>query len=82
VNSLISDVDLRERYLEYWTPYSDTHPREQKEKEKRKNYTGSESHSPHLLRKRSHFGTEYCKAPPPRKGKEQLMGIRSVAGLA
>ena len=22
-------VDLREKHLEYWTPYSDTHPREQ-----------------------------------------------------
>jgi hypothetical protein len=41
-----------------------------KRKRKRKNYAGSENHSPHLLRKRSHFGTEYCKAPPPRKGKE------------
>jgi len=25
-------VDLRERHLEYWTPYSDTHPREHKSK--------------------------------------------------
>jgi hypothetical protein len=38
-------------------------------KKKRKNYAGSESHSPHYLRKRSHFGTEYRKAPPPPKGK-------------
>jgi hypothetical protein len=53
-----------------------------KEKEKRKNYAGSEHHSPHKLRKRSHFGTEYRKAPPLRKGKEKLMGIRRVAGLA
>jgi hypothetical protein len=51
-------------------------------KMKRKNYVGSESHSPHLLSKRSHFGTDYRKAPPPRKGKEKLMGIRRVAGLA
>jgi hypothetical protein len=35
-----------------------------KEKEK-KNYTGSENHTPHKLGKRSHFGTEYHKAPPP-----------------
>jgi hypothetical protein len=35
-----------------------------KEKKKRKNYAGSESHSPHRLRKKSHFGTEYRKAPP------------------
>jgi hypothetical protein len=47
-----------------------------------KNYAGSENHSPHQLRKRSHFGTEYRKAPPPRKGKEKSMGIRRVAGLA
>jgi hypothetical protein len=33
---------------------------------KKKNYAGSENHSPHQLRKRSHFGTEYRKAPPPR----------------
>ena len=33
--------------------------------EKRKNYAGSESHSPHYLKKKSHFGTEYRKAPPP-----------------
>jgi hypothetical protein len=39
-------------------------------------------------RERSHFGTEYRKAPPPRKGqvtslykgKEKLMGIKRVAG--
>jgi hypothetical protein len=30
-----------------------------------KNYAGSESHSPHYLKKKSHFGTEYRKAPPP-----------------
>jgi len=35
------------------------------QKKKKKNYAGSENHSPHKLRKRSHFGTEYCKAPPP-----------------
>jgi hypothetical protein len=53
-----------------------------KKKRRRKNYVGSESHSPHQLRKRSHFGTEYRKAPPPRKGKENSMGIRRVAGFA
>jgi hypothetical protein len=47
----------------------------------KKNYAGSGNHSPHKLRKKSHFGTEYCKAPPPRKGKEKLMGIKRVAGL-
>jgi len=37
----------------------------EKEKEM-KNYAGSsENHSPHQLRKRSHFSTEYRKAPPP-----------------
>ena len=36
---------------------------------KKKNCAGSENHSPHYLRKRSHFGTEYRKASPPRKGK-------------
>jgi hypothetical protein len=42
------------------------------------NYAGSENHSPHQLRKRSHFGTEYRKAPPPRKGKETSMGIKRL----
>ena len=51
-------------------------------KMKRKNYVGSESHSPHLLSKRSHFGTDYRKAPPPQKGKEKSMGIKRAAGLA
>jgi len=37
---------------------------------------------PRQLRKRSHFGTEYRKAPPPQKGKEKSMGIKRVAGLA
>jgi hypothetical protein len=36
-----------------------------------KSYAGSENHSPHLLRKRSHFGTEYRKAPPPKE-KENI----------
>ena len=49
---------------------------------KERNYRGSESHSPHQLRKGSHFVTEYRKAPPPQKGKEKPMGIRRVAGLA
>jgi hypothetical protein len=48
----------------------------------KKNYAGSENHYPHELRKRSHFGTEYRKAPQPQKGKEEIMGIRRVAGLA
>jgi hypothetical protein len=48
---------------------------------KKKKHAGSESHSPHKSRKRSHFGTEYRKAPSPRKGKEKSMGIRRVAGL-
>jgi hypothetical protein len=43
-------------------------------KEKRKNYAGSENHSPHQLRKRSHFGTEYRKAPPPQKKKGKING--------
>jgi len=53
-----------------------------KKKENKKTYAGSENHSPHHLRKRSHFGTEYRKAPPLRKGKENSMGIKRVAGLA
>ena len=32
----------------------------------------------HNLRKRSHFGTEYRKAPPPRKGKENQWGSRGL----
>jgi hypothetical protein len=59
-----------------------SHLRRTIKKTKRKNYVGSESHSPHLLRKRSHFGTEYRKALPPRKGQGKSMGIRRVAGLA
>ena len=47
-------------------------------KGKRKNYAGSENHSPHQLRKRSHFGTEYRKAPPPREGKENQWGSRGL----
>ena len=44
--------------------------------EKKKNYAGSATVTwkplPTLIRrKRSHFGTEYRKAPPPRKGKEK-----------
>jgi hypothetical protein len=52
------------------------------QEKKEKNYAGSENHSPHYLRKNSHFGTEYRKALPPQKGKEKSMGIRRVAGLA
>jgi hypothetical protein len=44
----------------------------------KKKYTGSENHSPHKLRKRSHFGTEYCKAAPLRKGKENRWGSRGL----
>ena len=36
----------------------------------KQNYVGSENHSPHQLRKRSHFGTGYRKKlPPERKQK-------------
>jgi hypothetical protein len=49
------------------------------EKEKKiGNYTGSENQSPHKLKKRSHFGTEYRKAPPPQKGKEKQWGSRGL----
>ena len=41
---------------------------------KRKNSAGSEKHCPHQLRKRSHFGTEYRKAPPPPKRKGKING--------
>jgi hypothetical protein len=44
-------------------------PRKKKKKKKKQ------------VRERSHYGTEYRKAPPPRKGKEKSMGIRRVAGL-
>jgi hypothetical protein len=38
---------------------------------------------PTWIKERSHFGTEYRKAPPPRKGKKKKsMGIKMVAGLA
>ena len=46
---------------------------------KKKNYAGSENNSTHtILRKRSHFGTEYRKAPPPRKEKENQWGTRGL----
>ena len=48
----------------------------------KKNYAGSENHSPHLSRKRSHFDHEYRKAPPPQKREKKSMGIKRVAGLA
>jgi len=31
---------------------------------------------PTSIKKRSHFGTEYRKAPPPQKGEEKSMGIK------
>jgi hypothetical protein len=38
--------------------------------EEKKNYAGSEDHSPHQLRKRSHFGTEIVSSSTKkRKGK-------------
>ena len=56
---------------------------EEKKKEKEK-FTQAVKTTPHAhkLRKRSHFGTKYRKAPPPQKGKEISMGIKRVAGLA
>jgi len=51
-------------------------------RKEKKNYAGSENHSPLKIRKRSHFGTEYRKAPPPQKGKENQWGFERVAGLA
>ena len=33
----------------------------------KQNYAGSENHSPHQLRKRSHFGTEYRKRLPTKR---------------
>ena len=51
-------VDLRERHLEYWTPYSETHPREHNSK--RSTYhqwcalptkRALVTHSPYILRK-------------------------------
>jgi hypothetical protein len=55
---------------------------ERKEKDKLRRQWKLHTHSPHQLRKRSHFGTKYRKAPPPQKGKEKSMGIKRVAGLA
>jgi hypothetical protein len=49
-----------------------------KRKEKKKNYAGSENHSPHQLRKKSRFGAEYRKAPPPRKGRKNQWGSRGL----
>ena len=45
-----------------------------KRKRTKKDYAGSESLSPYLLKKRSHFGTEYRKAPPPREGRKHQWG--------
>jgi hypothetical protein len=47
---------------------------EGKEKKKEKTTQAVRKyHSPHQLRKRSHFGTGYRKTPPP-KGKEKING--------
>ena len=32
ISAILSLVDLRERHLEYWTPYSETHPRKHNSK--------------------------------------------------
>ena len=54
--------------------------RKRREKEKA---TQAVKATPNInLGKRSHFGTDYRKAPPPQNGKEKSMGIRRVAGLA
>ena len=45
---------------------------------KKKKYAGSESHSPHQLRKRSHFGTKHRKAPPPRKERKNKWVSRGL----
>jgi hypothetical protein len=47
---------------------------ERKKKRKEKLRRRSENHSPHKIKKKSHFGTEYRKAPPPRKRKENQWG--------
>ena len=54
----------------------------EKEKRKKKKLRRQWKPLPHEIRKRSHFGTEYRKAPPPRKGIEKPMGIKRIAGLA
>jgi len=45
-------------------------------------YTGSDDHSPHEVRKRSHFGIEYCETLSPLKREENVTGIMKVASLA
>jgi hypothetical protein len=41
-------------------------------KEKEKTMQAVENHFPHSLRRRSHFGTDYCKIPPPQKRRRQI----------
>jgi hypothetical protein len=48
--------------------------------EKRRNYAGSENHSPHYLKKKSHFDTGYRKTPTNRI-RIKSMQIRRVADL-
>jgi hypothetical protein len=43
---------------------------------KKENYADSGSHSPQLLRKRSHFGTGYRKTPPPKEKEKYQEGCR------
>ena len=52
------------------------------EEEKEKITQAVKTTPPTLIRERKRFGIEDHKAPPPRKGKEKLMGIRRVACLA
>jgi hypothetical protein len=47
----------------------------------KENYAGSENHSPHQSRKRSHFGIGYRKSHTPHKKRKKLMGARRVAGM-
>jgi hypothetical protein len=46
--------------------------KEKEKKKKKDKSTQAVKAIPHINRKRSHFGTEYCKAPPPRHNPESL----------
>jgi hypothetical protein len=47
-------------------------------REEKKNYAGSEKHSPHEVKgkKVSHFGTDYCKTPLPADKKGPVREVQ------
>jgi len=48
--------------------------------QKKENHEGNENHSPHQWR-RSHFGTGYCKTPPPQRKRKKSIEIKHMCSL-